>query len=364
MLLSMERSLHNTGGNAAVRSCRARLSQRQTAVLLGRWGSMLRSGIPPDAALERLARRRDRSGLVAAFLREQIAEGRSVAEAMGALPRVFSPLAVAMCHAGEASGRLPEAMEGVSALLEERGRRTLAFQIGLIYPVIVLVVGMGLITFLMLFVLPRFVEMLDSLDAPLPAVTRSLMATSHGVVRYGPVAMVALVLLWVGFGFLSRTLSGRVLSDWVRLHAPLSRGFVRRVVSTRFARVYAQLLASGVQVGEAVRLSGAGTGNLIAEQVMVRAREGVATGIPLSEAMGDDRIFLPDLKDALETGEASGQTDELLTKLADRLDHELKQIMMAWAVIPGVLILLLLGVFVGWIVLAVLVPWFQLPGLL
>ena len=321
------------------------LSGRQTADLMRRLASLMQSGIPATEALARIGRRRrGRIAVVVGQLEQGVREGATVAESMRTLPRVFSRLNLAMCQAGESAGRLPEALADGARLLEDRMRRRLAFQVSLIYPAIVLTLGVALTTFLMLVVLPRFIEMFDAFDAELPRVTLALIATSKAVTHYGPaVALAGIVAIVLGRLF-ARTRHGHVLMDWMALKMPLSSTLTRRAVTGRFARVYAQLLECGVPIAAAVRLAGEATGNLI--------------------ALVDDRIYLPSLHDELETGEASGQTDELLVTLADRIDAELKQIMVALTVVPGILILLFLGVFVGWIVLALMIPWFMLPGLI
>jgi type II secretory pathway component PulF len=341
-----------------------RLSDRQTADLMRRLASLMQSGIPATEALARIGRRRrGRIAVVVGQLEQGVREGATVAESMRTLPRVFSRLNLAMCQAGESAGRLPEALADGARLLEERMRRRLAFQVSLIYPAIVLTLGVALTTFLMLVVLPSFIEMFDEFDAELPRITRALISTSQAVTHYGPVVALAGIVAIVLGRFFARTRHGHVLMDWMALKMPLSSTLTRRAVTGRFARVYAQLLECGVPIAAAVRLAGEATGNLIAEQVMIGAVETVEAGRPLSSALVDDRIYLPSLHDELETGEASGQTDELLVTLADRIDAELKQIMVALTVLPGILILLFLGVFVGWIVLALMIPWFMLPGL-
>ncbi len=341
-----------------------RLSARQTADLMRRLSSLLRSGIPPAEALDRLARRR--GGAFARAVRhlaDGVKDGATLSESMRSLPRLFSRLDLAMCQAGESAGRLPEALADGSRLLEERIRRRLAFQVSLIYPAIVLSLGVAVTTFLMVVVLPRFIDMFDAFDAELPAVTRALIATSQAVTRYGPAVALAACLLIVATRLFARTHHGHVLMDFMALKSPFTTAMVRRAVTTRFARVYAQLLECGLPIDSAVRLAGEASGNLIAEQVMIGAAATVEDGRPLSTALADDRIYLPALRDELETGEASGRTDELLVTLADRIDAELKQMMVALTVLPGIAILLLLGLFVGWIVLALMIPWFMLPSL-
>ena len=330
-----------------------------------RLASLLRSGIPPVEALERLSRRRAGAfGRVVRHLHQSVSDGATVSEAMRRLPRLFSRLDLAMCQAGEQAGRLPEALADSAALLQARLRRKLAFQVSLIYPFIVLALGIAVTALLMIVVLPRFIEMFDAFDAELPAITQSLITTSQAVTRFGPAIALATILLIVASRLFARTRYGHVLMDWVALHAPISASMMRRTVTTRFARVYARLLECGLPIAASVRLAGEATGNLIAEQVMLGAIATVEAGGPLSTALDHDRIYLRALKEELSAGEASGRTDELLVSLADRLDSELKQLMVALTILPGILIILLLGLFVGWIVLALMIPWFMLPGLI
>ena len=148
------------------------------------------------------------------------------------------------------------------------------------------------------------------------------------------------------------------------LHVPGIGHVMRRVVTARFARAYGLLTTGGIDIGRAVRLAGSATGNAIAEQVMVNASGRVDRGEPLSAALHGDRLFLPILREELQSGEESGQTDIIMLRVAVQLDAAVRDAMTVLTILPQALILVLLGGLVLWIALAIMVPWFQLPGII
>lgn len=342
------------------------MGQRAFAKFLLELSAMLEAGMSPESAF--VALRNGWSGggrgQLADALHDRISGGMSLSDACAQDPGLFSPLFSAMLRAGEARGRLPEALADISILIESRLAMRRKLILALLYPSIVLLVAMAVVTFLVTVVTPRFAELYKDLGADLPAVTSSLITTTDAIRNSVWWVLGAVICVAVGFSLLRRSMLGRVIGDWLMLKIPVVKGINKKSISARFARAYSSLIAGGVEIVKAVRLSGSATGNCIAEQILINASKRVEKGEPLSKALADDRTLSPELLQTLASGEQTGRGDELLSRLAVNLEAEVAHAMTAIMICLPVLATLIVAGMVVWIALAIMVPWFQLPGLI
>ncbi len=349
------------------RAARARpLSDRQRVAFFRRFGEALAVGVPALTALESLERQThatDVRSAIACLMRELTA-GTPLPEAFARTPGLATSLELAVITASDAHGGLPDAMASLADAAEVRMRFRRRLQLAMLYPALVCVVGAGVVAFLVTFVIPRFTDLFVSLGHELPPVTRALLAFAGGCTRYGPPIIAAALALAAAARLARRTTTGRVLGDWLVLHAPGARALARRVATARFARAYGLLTAGGVAIGRAVRLAGSATGNTIAEQVMINASHQIDGGTPLSAALRNDRLFDPRLREGLAGGEQTGQTDVAMQRLATMLDASVRDAMTVLTTLPQVILVVVLSALVLWIAVAIMLPWFQLPGLI
>lgn len=344
----------------------ARVPQAELAQFLSGYADMLNSGMPTEVALSSMrgpamgARRRR---LVQALSQPEMS-GAVFSERCAAYPAVFPPLYVAMFRAGEVRGRLPDSLKAVSSLILTRLALRRRMILALIYPVVVLVLATILATSLVTFALPNLVESYTELKQPLPKVTSSLIRTVAFVRSYSAVALATVAALIVGLGIFRRTIRGKVTTDWLRSRLPVLKSLTRKTVTARFARAYGSLLEGGIDITQAIRLSASATHHCLAEQVLINASRGVARGAPLSTTLQDEGFLDPRLLEILATGEKTGRADTMLAQLADALDAEVANIMTALMIALPILGIVLLGLLVGWLALAIMIPWVELPGLI
>jgi general secretion pathway protein F len=290
----------------------------------------------------------------------KVNEGSSLADAMSAHPKVFSKLYINMVRAGEASGSLETVLIRIADFMDQqeelRGKVTTA----MFYPAAMAMVGIGVVTLLMVKVVPGIAEMFEGQGAELPFTTRFLIAVSAVVAGYWWL----LIMLAIGGIQLFRkwraTTVGRELTDRFLLGLPVIGGLVRKIAVARLARTLATMLASGVQLLQALDIVRSLLGNMVLEKVLTQARDEIREGAGIAAALKRSGEFPPLVTHMIAVGERSGQLEQMLTDLADAYDRETSAaITRATAVLEPVMIVLM-GGSVGFIVFAIMTPILQL----
>lgn len=290
----------------------------------------------------------------------KVNEGSSLADAMSAHPKVFSKLYINMVRAGEASGSLETVLIRISDFMDQqeelRGKVTTA----MFYPAAMALVGISVVTLLMVKVVPGIAEMFAGQGAELPFTTRFLIAVSAVIAGYWWL----LIILAAGGIQLFRkwhaTPVGRELTDRVVLWLPVIGGLARKIAVARLARTLATMLASGVQLLQALDIVRSLLGNVVLEKVLTQARDEIREGAGIAAALKRSGQFPPLVTHMIAVGERSGQLEQMLTDLADAYDRETSAaITRATAVLEPVMIVLM-GGSVGFIVFAIMTPILQL----
>jgi len=341
-----------------------KIRDKQLAFFLRHLAGLLETGIPVGTALIHLEERRAGGKIrrLVQRLRSFLAQGRTFGDAVERCPRVFLPVYRAMIVAGETAGRLPEILREIADLLESAIKRRRRLVLAMLYPCFVILLAAGAMVVLAGFVFPRFKEFFDSEHAELPAVTRSLLVTA-GVLKW--------LLPWIGavlvFAVFARLVLrgstlGRTVSDYLALAWSPFRSLHRKEVTARCARALGMLQECGLPIVRSIRLAGAAGGNAIAEQIFVNAGRLVDRGQPLSEALGRPRLLDSGLVPVLRAGEQTGALDQMLRRLADELDAEVQHARRIRMVAGMTLTIVLLGVLVGWIVIAVMSAYFGMAA--
>ncbi|MGE0080939.1 MAG: type II secretion system F family protein [Thiohalomonadaceae bacterium] len=323
------------------------------------------AGVPLSQALHEIHAGMDHAALkdVILALIEGVEHGETLSAAMARHPQVFDQVLVALLGVGERSGRLPEALEDITAMLRwQHTLATRAVQV-LAYPALVALVMTGVLAFLMGHVVPQLVSFIASLDGELPLATRALIATSAWLTAYGPwmLMLVATATAMAAFAARRDVHWRRRIDGWsLRLWWV---GAVRhQVVLARMARVIGLMYRAGVPVLDGLAVAGTATGNEAVSHALAQAREAVLQGAPLGRAMQCSVLFPPLVRRMVAMGEATGALDTALLNLSDWYEHEARARMerLERALEPAVT--LVLGVLLGWMVLAVLGPIYDLVG--
>ena len=296
-------------------------------------------------------------------LRASVVEGRSFADALDQMPGVFSDFYRASVRAGEQAGQLEKVMDHIASFIESRARNRQTVQLALLYPALLAVVSLAIITMLMTFVVPDIVKVFTSRGADLPLLTRALIAISAFLREYGLLAALVLTAAGLGFARWSRIPKHRLAVHRFLARWRVTGGVVRQMNAAQIAGTLATLLNSTVPLVEALSAAADVTPNLFIRQRMAEVAEKVRQGGNLNRAMEEAAVFPPMMVAMVASGETSG-------RLADALDHaatDQQRSLDAWvkAVIALVepAILLVMGGLVMAMVLAILLPIISLNGL-
>jgi type II secretory pathway component PulF len=296
-------------------------------------------------------------------LRIHVEEGASLSEAMQDHPDYFDPVYRNLVTAGESSGHLLEMFDRLAVLKQKQLRLHNSIVGAMIYPCMLVSLGLSIFVLLLLFVVPRFSMLFTTMGVPLPSSTATLLGISAAF-RHFWWAM-GLGLGGMIFGLISylRTPGGRRLRDVLVVRLPYLGGVVRSLSSARIISLLGVLLEARIPVLEALRLVRSAAGNVLYQELIMQAEEYVARGEPMSQAFADTPLVSPSIYEAIRSGEHSGEIDRLLLNVSSFLDEENDVIVRSLTSIIEPAILIIMGVLVGLISVCMFLPLFDLTAM-
>lgn len=327
---------------------------RQMATLLG-------AGLSLDDALNTVNEQTDQPLLSKTFakVREHVVQGGTLHEALAAHRHIFPDLFINMIQVGEDSGTLDRTMYRLADFLESQARMRARIQAALAYPLLMTLVGSGVLVFLFVFVIPKITTMLNELDRALPWPTLLLITLTDFLARWWWLLGLLLVVAVLALKRYRDTTRGREHIDSLLLKAPLFGRLQLLIVTARFARTLGTLLESGVPLLKALDIARNLLSNRILNQaietVTLRVQEG--TGLALS--LKETTVFPPMLAQLTAAGEKSGKLEEMLFRVADTYEHQTDLSMTGMLSLLEPLMILVMGGIVGFVVLAILLPIFE-----
>ena len=349
-----------------LKALRRRVPLPELCLMTRRLATLLGSAVPVYEAVATLYAQ-ERPGELKNILgrvRDRLAEGAGLAKALASEPRVFGDSYVSMVAAGEASGALDVILERLAEFLEDQDAVRSKVVTSLAYPILMVVVGAGVMMFLLGFVVPKIVTIFEQSKAALPLITVVLIKVSRLVQR----GWWALLLLAGAAVYTYRRLAGgeefRHRRDRFLLRLPLIGALWQRLVLSRFAKVLGLLLVSGVPVIKAMDITSAAVVNREYRALLSRVKEELIEGGSLSAALGRSPLFPPLLVHMIGVGEKSGELERMLTKAGDAFEREFEAQVTRLMALLEPLLVLGMGVCVGLVVVAVLLPIFELNQLI
>ena len=326
---------------------------------------LVHSGAPLAQALIALERQARDQGWrdVIREVRTRLEHGLSLSEAMASHPKCFDSVYRNIIAAGESGGNLPIMLDRLAGLTQKRLHIRSSVLGALIYPCLLLVVALAVLTTMMLFVIPRFAELFETLDVPLPPSTGVLITLSTALRNYAWALGIGIVGLAGGVSYYLKTPSGGRMIDTVVLHLPRIGRVVRSFATARITRLLGVLLESHLPVLEALKLTRAASANYHYNDLMHRAEEAVAKGETISSTFFDTDLINPSVYEAIRSGEKSGQVGPLLLNVADFLDEENDVILRSLTSILEPAILILMGLVVGFVAISMFMPLFDVTAM-
>jgi len=343
-----------------------RLSGEQLMQLTQQLSAMLDAGMTVKGALDVMLKDTNDPDLRHTLLdlSTGLAAGSSLTELLARSPNIFNEQYVAMVAAGESGGKLPLILQRLAALIEHNEELRRRVRGAMVYPALVLTFSVVIVGGMFVFGVPRFQEIYSGLGGELPWATRvmigagSLLARTWPALLAGLVALVAFVYRWV------QTPGGRRAWDGFKLRVPLFGGLNRRVAIARFARTLATLQSSGVPIVNSLELVAASMGNVVLEQVVRDSMHDVLQGEPLAEPLRRSGMFTEMAVSMLAAGEHSGQLDVMLDKVGQYYELQVETTLRALTTLVEPIIMIGVGISVGAIIIAMILPIFQLATLL
>ena len=348
------------GGRAKAKraSCKAgevELFTRQLATMLG-------AGIPMLEALEILADQAESPGFAFCLNKvvEDIRNGSDLSQALEPHKRVFSHIYVSMIRAGEVSGQIDVILTRLAEYLEAAAHLRNEIKSAMTYPVISLFLVIGIASFLMIFIVPSFRPVFESLDVTLPPLTVVTMDAAFFMKTYWYVIFGGAVALFCAAKAVCRTERGAYVRDALMLRIPVFGPLFKKVALSRFSRTFSTLVKSGVPILGAMEIVSDTAGNKVISGIVDSAKESVKNGDSLSDPFMEAAVFPPMVVKMMAIGERSGALDALLEKIAEFYDQQVEAEVKGLTAMIEPILITVMGVVVGGIVLAVFLPIFKL----
>lgn len=344
------------------------ISKRQVAVFTRQLAVLLRSGIPLSEGLATLTeqsgqgRRRtaDRLQRVLADLRRQVNEGTALADALNNHPRVFHELYINMVRSGEAAGNLEEVLDRLADFMERELDLSSKVIGTLAYPMIMIVVSIGILIILMTVVVPKITQIFGDMERALPWNTQLLITVSHYTGTYWYVFIGSLVLFIVLFVVWKRSLTGRPRWDKFKIVVPLLGIVLRYLAVSRFCRTLGTMFKAGVPLLRALDISKFVLNNMELMKVIDEAQVGIREGESIASQLKKSPYFEPMVIHMVAVGERSGQLPEMLTNVAETYEKQVESRLSIMTTILEPVMILVLGGTVGFVIFSIIVPILQM----
>jgi type II secretory pathway component PulF len=341
-----------------------KMGAREVLIFTTELSDLLASGMKLGNALNSLASRMTgKAGdEIIAKLRDDIVQGASLSEALAQHPATFSNLYVSMIRAGEAGGALAEVLKRIVEHYERVQETREKVVMALVYPSIVMLMGIATLVFSMLYVIPKFETVFKQLGQALPLPTRILIGISTWLAKYGWLAGIALVFAATMANRAVKTAKGRLWWHGVQLRLPLVRGIVASSIYSNFARTLGTLLGNGVPVLQSLGIVEKTLGNDVIGNEIHNARERVTDGTTISGPLAAGKVLPVMLTDMLAIGEQTGDMRGALTHIARRYEHELDRNVRIFTTALEPIMIVIVAVLVGFVAISILMAVFNLSN--
>jgi general secretion pathway protein F len=342
-----------------------RITPQELALLTRQLSTLVGAGLPLvdclSALIEQVESARIKRTL--SHIREQVTEGTSLADALKAHPRIFSDLYVNMVRAGEASGALDVVLLRLADYTESYAALRDKVRSALTYPILMAIVGTGIMLFLLSYVVPKVTKIFAENKAALPLMTTVLLAISGFLQEYWWLVVGAIVAVAVSIRASTRTPAGRLRYDRYVLLIPYFGKLLKKVALARFARTLSTLLTSGITLLQSLDIVKNVVNNTVLSKAIEDARSSIREGQSIAPPLKKSGLFPAMLIHMIAVGEKSGELEQMLSRAADAYDAEVTSAVNSLTSVLEPVMILIGGAVVLFIVLAILLPIFQLNEL-
>jgi type IV pilus assembly protein PilC len=342
------------------------VTNRDVVIFSRQFSTMVNAGLPIMQGLSIVAEQAENPNfrVVMGKIRDDIANGVPLSEAMAKHPKAFTTLYINMVKAGEQGGILDTIFERLSEYLEKADGVTRKVKSALMYPIVVMSVAFLVVIFLMVKVIPTFRDVFTSFGAKLPLPTQIVIDISEFLQSKKAFLLVAVGIgIWLLISAYRKTKAGAYQWDKMILGLPTFGTLVRKAAVAKFARTLGTLIKSGVPIMDALETVGKTAGNLVVERAVQNCRDSVREGKTLTQPLRESGVFPPMVIQMINVGEETGALDQMLSKVADFYEDEVDVAVEGLTSIIEPILIVFLGVTIGFIVVAMFMPMFELGNI-
>lgn len=337
-----------------------KVKPKQMMVLTRQLATLIDAGLPLVRSLDVLAKQEKHPTLKRALseMSDAINTGSTFAEALAQHPKVFNKLYVNMAKAGEVGGVLDQVLLRLADFMEKAQKIKNKVVGAMVYPIVVMVMAVGILIFLMVFIIPKFEEIFKDLleGQKLPALTQAVIGISMIVKHHILMVIVVVVAIVIALRLLAKTKQGRLAIDQFKLKAPVFGSLVSKTVISRFSRTLGTLMSSGVPVLQALNIVRDTAGNEVIARAVNQVHDAVKEGENMAPPIEATRVFPGMVVSMIQVGEETGDLPEMLMKIADNYEDEVDNAVAGLTSIIEPLLIVFLAVIVGTIVIALFLP--------
>ncbi len=342
-----------------------RVRPAQTAMMTRQIYTLISAGFPLVSAISSLIAQTDSGKLkrVLSKIKDAVEEGQSFSQALSQYPSIFSSVYINIVNAGEASGTLDLVLERLADIMEKREHTRKKIQASLAYPMVMALTGFFVLMFLITYIVPGIIEIFADINQILPAPTRLLISISSFFQSFWIVLLLLPVLSYGLVAALRKTAKGLELTDKSLFVIPMAGTLLKKITVSRLARILGSLLGNGVPMLTALEIARATSGNTKIQKTIAHAAKQVEQGGELGSALENSGEFPSLAVEMIKVGEKTGRLEQMLEKTADLFDREVDTSLTTITALLEPIIILIMGVVVGFIVLSICLPIFEMNQL-
>ncbi len=340
------------------------VGDKDIAVFTRQFATMIDAGLPLVQCLDILSKQADNKSFASVIneIRQDVEAGSTYADSLKKHPAVFGDLYVNMVAAGELGGILDTILNRLSKYIEKNIRLKRQVKAALFYPATIVAVAFIVIVVLLVYVIPIFAKMFTDFGGTLPAPTRMVIGASNFMRGNILIIIGILVAVILGARKYYKTQNGRMVVDNIVLKMPVFGMLARKISVAKFTRTLGTLISSGVPILDGLEIVAKTSGNKVVEKAIYATRQSISEGKTLSEPLETTKVFPPMVVQMIAVGETTGALDAMLSKIADFYDEEVDSTVGILTSLLEPILMIFLGIVIGFIVVAMYLPIFKMAG--
>ena len=339
-----------------------RVKSQDITIFSRQLASFMKSGIPILRALSIISEQSANPRLKDMFdsIRAEVSDGKTLSFALANYPRIFSPLYIAMVRSGEDGGALPEVLLKIADYRQKQQEIISQVRMALVYPALMATVAVATIIFMFTFVMPRLTRIFSSIGEDLPLITKILISISNALRLSGPWIVLGIALVFFIVRRQAKTKAGKTTFSRLKLNLPIFGNFTRQVDLARFSRTLELLIKNSIPILKAIEVAIPTLNNEVIRRDLWRSYKELEQGGSFGKSLKKSALFPAFMTNLLIIGEESGRLEEALSEIADSYERQSNEATKVMTTLLEPMIILVMGVVVGFIVIAMLLPVFQI----